>query len=167
MTTQTEQDPDVVDVGEDHLVRIIYTDEEEISIGALVLQHQHLENPDQLCIGYADVGPKEWEVVTRDPLTIYPSFICNDCGDHGLVIRGRWVAAREYSTAERNADKIPEWLYQALCYYFDDDAEIEHEYRKPREKYDFWSMRDLVHKRLFPDLGDILVEIRESKKSSN
>lgn len=167
MTTETEHDPDVVDVGDDHLVRIIYSDEEETRIGALVLQHPNLNDPDQLCVGYAEVGAKEWEVIVRDPLTIHPSFICNDCGDHGLVIKGGWVTAREYTTLERDADKIPEWLYNALSFYFKSNEEIEHEYRKPRENYNLWSMRDLFHKRLYSDIGNILVEIRQEQKATN
>ncbi len=32
-------------------------------------------------------------VVTADPLTISPSILCPDCGDHGFVRDGTWVSA--------------------------------------------------------------------------
>jgi hypothetical protein len=33
-----------------------------------------------------------WQVESWDPLTISPSVLC-DCGDHGFIRAGRWVAA--------------------------------------------------------------------------
>lgn len=32
-------------------------------------------------------------IVQRDPLTISPSILCPDCGTHGFIRNGRWVAA--------------------------------------------------------------------------
>ena len=36
-------------------------------------------------------GPR-WHVESWDPLTISPSLLCQ-CGDHGYIRAGRWVAA--------------------------------------------------------------------------
>lgn len=32
-------------------------------------------------------------IVTRTPLTISPSILCDDCGTHGFVQQGQWVPA--------------------------------------------------------------------------
>lgn len=32
-------------------------------------------------------------VVTRDPLTIVASILCDDCGMHGFVTNGHWIPA--------------------------------------------------------------------------
>lgn len=32
-------------------------------------------------------------IVSRSPLTITPSILCSDCGTHGFITKGRWVAA--------------------------------------------------------------------------
>lgn len=156
----TQEDKDVFDVGSDHLVRIMYADEEETTISSLVLQHPHLENSDQMCVGYAEVGPGEWEVVQTEPLTIHPSFICNDCGDHGLVIKGAWIPA----TTDRNPQEMPDWLYQALSHYCYTAEEVAHVYRRPLVNYDCMSLEHFVRSKQWEIVGNILVEIREEHK---
>jgi hypothetical protein len=37
-------------------------------------------------------GPA-WRVEQDDPLTLEPSIACRDCGLHGFIQHGRWVAA--------------------------------------------------------------------------
>lgn len=32
-------------------------------------------------------------IVQRDPLTIEPSLLCDDCSTHGFVRNGKWVAS--------------------------------------------------------------------------
>lgn len=33
------------------------------------------------------------QVVSMDPLTIEPSILCPDCGTHGFIRHGEWIAA--------------------------------------------------------------------------
>lgn len=34
-----------------------------------------------------------WQVESWDPLTLSPSLLCTECGDHGFIRAGRWVPA--------------------------------------------------------------------------
>ena len=34
-----------------------------------------------------------WRLVTRDPLTLEPSIVCQRCGDHGFIRGGKWIPA--------------------------------------------------------------------------
>jgi len=34
-----------------------------------------------------------WQVESWEPLTVSPSLLCPDCGDHGFIREGRWVRA--------------------------------------------------------------------------
>jgi len=34
-----------------------------------------------------------WDVQSWDPLTLSPSLLCRQCGDHGFIRSGRWVRA--------------------------------------------------------------------------
>ncbi|HWP59555.1 MAG TPA: DUF6527 family protein [Candidatus Acidoferrales bacterium] len=36
---------------------------------------------------------ERWTVESWDPLTISPSVLCTDCGDHGFIREGKWVKA--------------------------------------------------------------------------
>ena len=36
-------------------------------------------------------GPKGWQLVSRDPLTISPSVLCGECKVHGFITDGKWV----------------------------------------------------------------------------
>lgn len=40
-----------------------------------------------------DPGRPKWVVESREPLTLIPSLLCTQCGDHGFVREGRWVRA--------------------------------------------------------------------------
>lgn len=47
-----------------------------------------------VCAPALRVGPHGpgHEVVVEDPLTVSPSVLCPDCGDHGFVRCGSWVS---------------------------------------------------------------------------
>lgn len=34
-----------------------------------------------------------WKVESLDPLTLSPSILCRQCGDHGFIRQGKWVGA--------------------------------------------------------------------------
>ena len=34
-----------------------------------------------------------WQVVSWEPLTLSPSLLCMQCGDHGFIRDGKWVPA--------------------------------------------------------------------------
>jgi hypothetical protein len=38
-------------------------------------------------------GRDTWTLDSEDPLTLSPSLLCTQCGDHGLVREGRGVPA--------------------------------------------------------------------------
>lgn len=38
---------------------------------------------------YINASTPKWEVISRDPLTLSPSLLCN-CGNHGFIRNGRW-----------------------------------------------------------------------------
>lgn len=38
-------------------------------------------------------GAPKWAVESLDPLTLSPSLLCRDCGDHGFVRNGQWINA--------------------------------------------------------------------------
>lgn len=63
-----------------------------------IIEHHQL--PDgRWCSGFVQFaqGPEraagEWTVEHVDPLTLYPSIKCRDCGNHGYIRQGRWVSA--------------------------------------------------------------------------
>lgn len=39
------------------------------------------------------LGPDGWTVTATDPLTVTPSVHCQECGMHGFITNGEWVAA--------------------------------------------------------------------------
>lgn len=45
-----------------------------------------------ICAPALRIG-KGHTVTAEDPLTITPSILCPDCGDHGFVTDGRWIGA--------------------------------------------------------------------------
>lgn len=135
-------DPDTVDVGQEHYVRIMYEDDTEQVISAVVLVHPHKNDPEQVCQGFAEIKPGEWEVITRDPLTIHPSFVCNDCGDHGIVLHGKWDEAVFESEANRH--EMPVWLRFAMMSFLDSHEEINHYYRRPNPDWSYRSIMDMV-----------------------
>ena len=34
-----------------------------------------------------------WRLISREPLTLEPSILCRECGNHGFIREGRWVPA--------------------------------------------------------------------------
>ena len=34
-----------------------------------------------------------WDVLSEEPLTLFPSLLCRACGHHGFIREGRWVPA--------------------------------------------------------------------------
>lgn len=46
------------------------------------------------CTGTVPItGPRAWQVVQENPLTLAPSIHCVDHGTHGFVREGRWISA--------------------------------------------------------------------------
>jgi hypothetical protein len=38
------------------------------------------------------IGPDGWTIVSTDPLTVTPSILKPECGCHGFITNGKWVA---------------------------------------------------------------------------
>lgn len=49
---------------------------------------QHVRTPK----GTIFADGETWQLISRDPLTLSPSFLCH-CGHHGWIREGRWVPA--------------------------------------------------------------------------
>lgn len=58
------------------------------------LEHPNTETGEP-CGGFIPLGRGEWQIKAIMPLTIVPSVDCFDCKDHGTILRGEWVAARD------------------------------------------------------------------------
>lgn len=69
----------------------------------MVVYHPHKKRPGQTCAAsmmfdlpelrkYPTAFPDRavWQVVSWEPLTLTPSLLCLECGDHGFVRGGRW-----------------------------------------------------------------------------
>lgn len=135
-------DPDIIDVGQEHIARVMYSDSSHTNISGLILVHPHKKNPEQICQGFADVGPGEWEVVVKDPLTVHPSFVCNDCGDHGIIRDGKWREAHFEAPHKRHM--MPQWLRYSMGFFCSTKEEVEHVYRRPIPEQGYLSVMDLV-----------------------
>lgn len=90
-----------IDLGDNHT--LIFSDyKDEKKVGAAVW---HLKPDGTECSGWISFAGrawanefkanpiKTWEVVQEDPLTLTPSLLCRQCGDHGYIREGRWVRA--------------------------------------------------------------------------
>lgn len=107
-------DPGIIDLGNDHWLRYtsLNSDDELLiqRFGAVIF---HVVKPRKdpgwktsdgrdVCIGSikfsGDLVEKfapqhvlpTWVVERWDPLTISPSILCDVCGDHGFIHRGKW-----------------------------------------------------------------------------
>lgn len=134
-------DPDTIDLGMDHAIKLMYTDETQETVASVVLLHRDLGDPDSICQGFAEVGDGEWRILEREPLTMTPSFVCNDCGDHGLVRNGAWVEANY--TPSSHSEPI-EWLLAAISSFTETIEEARSLYITPNRKLQYYSPRELV-----------------------
>ena len=65
--------------------------------------HPHKKRPGQTCIAgisfdlpelaRAFQAREKWAVVSWEPLTLRPSLLCMECGDHGFIENGQWRPA--------------------------------------------------------------------------
>lgn len=133
-------DKDIIDVGDGHIIRLMYTDDTETEIASMVLMHPHLKNPDMMCQGFAEVREGEWEIVEHDPITIWPSFVCSDCDDHGIVKQGKWYPAQ----FETQKHVMPVWLNYAMRAFCSSEEEVYHKYRRPIPAYGYVSAMELL-----------------------
>jgi hypothetical protein len=44
-------------------------------------------------IGVKPASGRGWDVVHKEPLTLFPSIRCLVCGFHGYITKGRWCPA--------------------------------------------------------------------------
>lgn len=48
----------------------------------------------EMCWGHVPLaGPKAWNVLSWEPLTLEPSIRCITCSCHGFIRQGKWVPA--------------------------------------------------------------------------
>lgn len=56
--------------------------------GSTCYGHVYFDTP--ACRKAASEGAKFWEVKQWEPLTLSPSILCLQCGDHGYIVDGKW-----------------------------------------------------------------------------
>lgn len=134
-------DKDTYDLGQDHALKLMYTDETESEVASLILLHKDLGDPENICQGFAEIGLNEWSIRQLDPLTITPSFVCDDCGDHGIIRNGTWVDA-DFATPEQR--EPIEWLIAAITTFTDTIEQAYHLYMTPNPELQYFSPRELV-----------------------
>lgn len=89
----------VLDLGHGHTLRRLVNAD-----GALYGYIDEHRRPDtgEPCSGSVCVNPgpddlkygrEVWTVDAADPLSLNPSLLCTQCGEHGWVREGRWVPA--------------------------------------------------------------------------
>lgn len=85
-----------IDLGADHsLIAITWTDDERPS--GWMVYHSDRRDPMKECGCGVWVARRVmsdlWTLVSWEPLTIAPSILCGQCGDHGYIRNGRWESA--------------------------------------------------------------------------
>lgn len=109
----SDPDREYVDIGHDHAIRFAsWSPDRELNpqyagvpdIPRVCVMVKHNKPDGTPCIGSAahlDLpGVREvfgeravWQVVSMEPLHLEPSLLCMNCGDHGFIREGKWVAA--------------------------------------------------------------------------
>lgn len=101
-------DPKVpLDLGGGRMLRFTVAHFGGPAIGAIE-EHPDLRDPSKLCSGSLMFDTPEshalydtgqygratfWTVEQEDPLTLSPSVLCTQCGNHGWVREGKWTNA--------------------------------------------------------------------------
>jgi hypothetical protein len=89
----------VLEIGHNHTLRRIVN--ADGSLYGYVDEHLRPDNGEP-CSGSVCVNPgpddvtydrATWTLESDSPLTLSPSLLCTQCGDHGWVRDGRWVPA--------------------------------------------------------------------------
>ena len=89
-----------LDLGDNHLLRfsrhggdVVGATEEHLRPdGKSCLGHFYFDLPETRDLLAGQDRPM-WTVQSWNPLTLTPSLVCQDCGDHGFVREGKWVPA--------------------------------------------------------------------------
>lgn len=92
---------------DDHFIEFAHRRDESEPCGG-VFWHRRTDSPSGWCCGsffwrrpaqsvIGDHGLIQatgdtWQLISRDPLTLSPSFLCH-CGHHGWLREGKWVPA--------------------------------------------------------------------------
>jgi len=109
-----------VDIGHDHIISFYgwkpdrtlnphLEDRPDIDILGLRVDHKTSGGEDCTLLIYLNVlgvehfetDPKKlWEIKELDPLTLSPSLVCKECGDHGFIIDGKWETFKPKDVCE-------------------------------------------------------------------
>lgn len=103
-----------VDIGHNHSYELTcwspdrdlnpqYKDVPDIDPLGAIVHHLDKRDPSKMCMSgvYFDLPNVRavidsdycWQVESLEPLSISPSLLCTDCGDHGFIKNGRWINA--------------------------------------------------------------------------
>jgi hypothetical protein len=66
-----------------------YTDDDEV--GGIFYRHNRPDGSPCNERRWSPISFETWTLVSRDPLHIEPSLLCQLCGDHGFIRDGAWV----------------------------------------------------------------------------
>lgn len=65
---------------------------EENEIIGLVETHENtIDGYTCGCTIWFGDGPQDWELLSVNPLVVWPSIICENCNSHGFIIEDEWV----------------------------------------------------------------------------
>lgn len=94
-------DPKVpLDLGDGRMLRFTIAKQGGPAIGA-VEEHPDQRDPSNVCAGSLMFDTPEgrqfhgpyWQIVQEEPLTLSPSVLCTQCGNHGFIRDGKWIEA--------------------------------------------------------------------------
>lgn len=106
-------DPFKEDIGHDHAILFLrfapdralnpqYKDIPDCDKAIIHIDHPRADGQGGMCVSAAILsvapevlkgGAPTWDVESWEPLTLSPSLLCRNCGDHGFIREGRWVPA--------------------------------------------------------------------------
>lgn len=76
-------------IGYERKSRFILEDHE--IIGLVEIHKNTLDNEMCGCTIWFGDEPENWELLSIDPLVIWPSIICENCDSHGFILEDEWV----------------------------------------------------------------------------
>lgn len=91
---------DRIDIGHGHSIEFVKYEADPRT----AINDYHLNKDGKECTGFIsfkegawaksfDNKITTWDVISLEPLTLFPSILCRACGEHGFIRDGKWVPA--------------------------------------------------------------------------
>ena len=72
-------------------------DNDEI-IGLVEIHQNTIDNYTCGCTLWFGDRPQDWELLSVNPLVIWPSIVCENCNSHGFIIEDKWVDESDFNS---------------------------------------------------------------------